>query len=367
MDFIDHVRALAERANKHAASIKTEEATKNALVMPFIQALGYDVFNPTEVVPEFIADIGTKKGEKIDYAIMIEGQPVIMFECKALNQPLEAHNSQLFRYFGAVKGARFGVLTNGVIYQLFSDIEAPNVMDVKPFLEVNLLDLQEDLVEELKRLAKSFFNLEEMLSVAVQLKYTREIKRLLAQELTEPSDDFIRYFVARVHPGRATTTIRELFSTLLKDAFKQFLAERIAGRLKSAALADENAQKVAEVIEEEAKEEGMSPIEIDGYNIVRAIVREAVSVDRIFHRDTQKYCGILLDDSRKKPICRLYFNNPEKLQLALFDANKEENLVSLERLDDIYKHAQQLKNRALLYDQEKSKEGGQDKVINIAS
>ncbi len=138
MDLIDRLRDLASRLEKIVAQLQTEEATKNALVMPFINALGYNVFDPLEVVPEFTADVGTKKGEKVDYAIMQDGKPIILMEVKAANCNLDnAHCSQLYRYF-SVTDARFSVLTNGIHYRFFSDLESPNKMDARPFLEVDM-------------------------------------------------------------------------------------------------------------------------------------------------------------------------------------------------------------------------------------
>ena len=156
MDFIDQIRELGERALDLKEALETEEATKNALVMPFIRLLGYDVFDPREVVPEYTADIGTKKGEKVDYAIFKDGSPAILFECKASDVELSgSHASQLYRYFSAVQEVRFGVLTNGIVYRFFSDIEAENLMDDKPFFELDLLEIRESLVEELKKFTKT--------------------------------------------------------------------------------------------------------------------------------------------------------------------------------------------------------------------
>ena len=143
MDFIDQIKVLAAKIPSLSANIKTEEATKNALVMPLLNILGYNVFDPTEVVPEFTTDYGTKKGEKVDYAIFREGKPVILIECKSIDVDLDTvHASQLFRYF-TVSEAKIGILTNGIVYRFFTDIDAPNKMDEKPFLEINLLDIKE--------------------------------------------------------------------------------------------------------------------------------------------------------------------------------------------------------------------------------
>ena len=148
MDFKDSIKQISERIETLKANLPTEEATKTALIMPFINALGYDVFNPLEVLPEMCCDIGTKKGEKIDYAIMKDGEPIILIECKHWEQDLNLHDNQLLRYFNVSK-AKFGVLTNGITYRFYTDLSEPNIMDEKPFLEINMLDLKRDLMRML--------------------------------------------------------------------------------------------------------------------------------------------------------------------------------------------------------------------------
>jgi hypothetical protein len=223
MDFIDKIRELSARIPKQLEHIQTEEATKNALVMPFISALGYNVFDPTEVTPELCADVGVKKGEKVDYAILREGEPIILFECKHHAADLgKVHASQLYRYF-SVTEARFGVLTNGLVYWFYTDLEAPNKMDEKPFFEFNMLDIKESAVEELKKFSKSIFDLDYILTTASELKYTREITRLLVEQMQEPTEEFVRFFASRVYSGRMTQGVREQFAQLTKQAFKQLL------------------------------------------------------------------------------------------------------------------------------------------------
>jgi len=346
MDFIDRIRELAARLEKRIGRIDTEEATKNALVMPFINTvLGYNVFDPTEVVPEFTTDVGIKKGEKVDYAIMRDDKPIILFECKPYGSDLSKEQaSQLYRYFSVTK-ARFGVLTDGIVYRFYSDLERPNLMDDKPFLEFNMLDFDETLVEELKKFSKSSFDLEEILMTAGELKYTREIKRILGEQWSNPSDDFVRFFAPQVYSGRMTKTVMQQFNQITKSAFHQFVSERISDRLKSA-LAEEQAQPISpdEGEEEERVDRRIitTQEELQGYYAVKSILREAVDVKRVTIRDRISHCGILLDNTNRKPICRLYFNSPQKY-LGLFDEHKHEERVRIDVVDDIYKHAERLK------------------------
>ena len=133
MELHSQLKGLAEKVDQLKDKIDTEESTKHAFTLPFINILGYDTFNPTEVVPEFTADLGLKKGEKVDYAIFQNGNPILIVECKHWKQNLDVHNSQLFRYFHVTK-TRFALLTNGIQYRFYTDLEETNKMDEKPFL-----------------------------------------------------------------------------------------------------------------------------------------------------------------------------------------------------------------------------------------
>ncbi|HOO54372.1 MAG TPA: type I restriction endonuclease [Methanothrix sp.] len=361
MDFIDKIHELAARIPSQIDHIQTEEATKNALILPFISALGYNVFDPREVVPEFVADVGEKKGEKVDYAIFIDEKPSILFECKWCGVDLDKeHAHQLNRYF-TMTDARFGVLTNGIIYRFYSDLEKPNLMDKKTFLEFNILDIDESLVEELKKFTKSSFNLEDILTTASELKYTKEIKRIIDEQTREPSDEFVKFFASQVYSGKKMTRPQiERFSEITKKALKQFINDKISERLKFA-LAGEHISPQAdtskgelpeqEKLEERPRDEIVTTEEeFEGYYIVKAILREITDSKRVHLRDFKSFCNILLDDNIQKPICRLYFNASQKY-LGLFDEQKHEERVPIDDLDEIYNYADSLKSIIKFYDE----------------
>jgi hypothetical protein len=350
MDFIDQLRVLASRIANTKAMVQTEEATKNAMVMPFIQALGYNVFDPLEVTPELVSDVGTKKGEKVDYAILRDGKPIMLFECKKCGGDLSInHAAQLFRYFHVTE-ARFGVLTNGLVYRFFTDLEQPNKMDEKPFFEFNILDFKERDVEELKKFAKAAFDLDTILTTANDLKYTRAIQTKLAELMTDPTEDFVRLLSSGLLGTRKfTPAVRDQFTGITKRAFEQFIGERINERLKGAMSPE--FVTVAEVPSPPAAAEATpsDPVvvtsleELEGFHTVRALVRSLVPAKRVVMRDAQSYCAILLDDNNRKPICRLRFNNTQKLKLGLFNAQKEEEQVALDSVDDIHNFAEQIR------------------------
>jgi predicted type IV restriction endonuclease len=352
MDFIDQLKALAGKVPALCDMLQTEEATKNALVLPFIRALGYDIFDPFEVIPEFIADVGIKKGEKVDYAIKKDDRVIMLFECKHCGGDLNIkHASQLFRYF-AVTDARVGVLTNGVVYRFFTDLEAPNKMDEKPFLEVNMLDLNDAIVNELKKLTKQSFNIDQLISTAGELKYMREIKKLLAEQMENPSDEFVRFCASKVFDGPLTPSRREYFAGITKRSFQQFVVDCINNRLKSAM----TTTGTLDVEGEDAGDESAvvtSEEELEGFYIIKSMLRTLVDPNRIVHRDTQSYMGILLDDNNRKPIARLHFNRAQKY-LGIFDENRKERRVPIQSLDEIYQHAEELRRVFAFYEREKA-------------
>lgn len=355
MDLIDRMREISNQAPRQLEFIKTEEATKNAFIMPFIQALGYNVFDPTEVVPEFTADVGTKKNERVDYAIMQDSKPIILIEAKSATADLnEAHASQLFRYFNVTE-ARIGILTNGLQYRFHSDLEMANHMDEKPFLIVDILNFDTRPVSQLKKFTKTAFDVDRILSSANELKYKREIKLLLESEYRQPSEDFVRHFASRVYSGRLMANVIAEFTEITKQALREFLNDEIADRLQTAI--DSTAGNSDETIVESAVDEEVidqsdgietTEEELDGYYVVKSILRETIDVSRVFIRDVRSYCGILLDDNNRQPICRLHFNRSTKY-LSLFDGGSEER-VAIESVDDIYKYASEIKAAVAKYD-----------------
>ncbi len=348
MQFEENISALAAKLDQQKSIIQTEEATKTAFIMPFIQnVLGYDVFNPAEVVPEFTADLGIKKGEKIDYAIVKDGQVQILMECKKVGDELSTkHASQLYRYFG-VTTAKIAILTNGQIYHFFTDLDSTNKMDERPFLVLDLLDIDEHAIPEIKKLTKPAFDVESIVSAAGELKYVSQIRKVLATQLKTPDDDFIRFFASRVYEGVITQKIREQFSELTLKAIRQFLNDQINERLKSAISLKPQTSSVSPKTHEEAQpdndDDGIitTAEEIEGFNIVKAIVRTAVDASRVIPRDTKSYFGVLLDDNNRKPICRLHFNRSQKY-LGLLDDEKKEVRHPIESLDEIFNFSAEL-------------------------
>lgn len=341
MDLKLKLEQLHQRVIGLKDQINTEEATKNAFVMPFIQILGYDIFNPTEVIPEHICDIGTKKGEKVDYVIRKNDEPILIIECKHWKENADAHNSQLHRYYHVSK-ARFGVLTNGTVYNFYADLEKPNIMDEKPFLTIDIEDLKDSSIKILESFTKSEYNLESILDSAEALKYIKAIRKEFENEIENPSDELVKLLVNRFYEKPLTANRMVSFKEYAKKALAISINESISDRLKSALsindkIETQGAGKVEPIDENiDAPAIVTTTEEVEAFQIVKAILREIIPVDRISQRDTQSYFGVLLDDNNRKPICRFHFNTAKKY-IEVFHKGKDAGeKVLLNSLDELY-------------------------------
>ena len=282
MPLEDDIQAIINRIPDTLPLLGTEEATKNALIMPFIAALGYNVFSPTEVVPEFTADVGNRVGEKVDYAILHDGKPIILVECKAAGTVLnEQHTSQLVRYFSTTD-VRIGILTNGVIYRFYSDLDQPNRMDARPFLEIDLANADATTLPELQRFAKDAFDLKDALEAASELKYTREIRLFLAQQLRAPEEDFVSFLTSKIYAGRRSTAAINRFTPITKTAFTQFLNDQVQSRLQAAArIGDISVELATDIMQDEDDAPPEDSIvttreELEAFYIVKTILSDLV-------------------------------------------------------------------------------------------
>lgn len=353
MDLIDKLNHINDRADAMKEQVGTEEATKNAFIMPFIQALGYDVFNPLEVIPEFTADIGTKKGEKVDYCISLDGKAAIIIECKSWQEKLDVHRSQLFRYFHVVE-ARFAILTNGLSYRFYTDLKEKNKMDEKPFFEFSIGKITEATIVELKRFQKGTFNVDSILDKASDLKYSKEIKEILSNELlNSPSNEFVKLIAKKVYGGKLTAKVLEQFKVLTHKSSTQLIKEIINEKINR--VIDNEAQPKIEEIEEIEEVEliadnGIETTEeeLQSFRIIQAILIPVIEADRVYHRDTKSYFGILLDDNNRKPICRVWLNRSKKY-IEVFDQESGSEKILIEKIEDIYLSKDRIITSALKY------------------
>lgn len=349
MDLKDQLLQIADKASKLKDHLLTEEATKNALVLPFISALGYDIFNPLEVLPEMVSDIGTKKGEKIDFAILKDGEPIILIECKQVNHDLNLYDNQLLRYYHCTS-AKFGILTNGIEYRFYTDLVTPNKMDDKPFLVLYLDNLKDATINEVKKFHKSYFDVDAVLSTASELKYLGELRSVLSRELTTPSQEFVKFIGKQVYDAPFTQRVQDQFSDLLSRTIKSYINDLISDRLKVALKnQQEEAQKQAEEAkqeEEQSEDEKVGIVtteeELKVYGVLKAILAEIVSPERIQYKDTLSYFGVNIDGDARKTICQVYIRvRKNKFVIPAWhqeDGQHTWETYYFDTLDDIYQY-----------------------------
>lgn len=332
MDFADELKNFANRLGKLKTNICTEEATKTSIVLPFFQLLGYDVFNPLEFVPEYIADTGTKKGEKVDYAILQNSNPIMIVEVKSVDTDLNTkHINQLFRYFTVTK-ARFGILTNGIIYRFYSDLEEPNKMDLTPFLEINLLDIKNDNIVPLKKFRKECFNTKEILNNASELKYTLLLKSAIAEQFDYPSEQFIRTLIRNIYNGVKTQAVIDKFRDLTLIAMNEYINDLLSSRLQNAIIpiADENNSTATDDI----------PL-LDEEKQTLEYIKNMLPTENIVFKKTTRYAYMHLLGSQHKWICRVYIRQDNHLfVLHKFDTTEYETEYYFDEISQL----EQIKN-----------------------
>lgn len=344
-DFYDRIETLSARSKAAERQALTEEATKTSVVLPFIQALGFDVFNLDEVTPEFISDVGIKKGEKVDFAVKIDGKVAMLIEAKPIISRLgDTQFSQLFRYFHVTE-ARLAILTNGREAWFFSDIEEPNKMDKEPFFKFDFQKFDKSKVDELARFQKNSFAIESIIEAASHLKYIKGAAEYLKKQMLDPDEDFVRLVGRKIYDGMLTKAVMEQIRPSIQAGLDEVIRDRIQESLNitlrgghspepkpAAAEASEGETPTARDIETTAEE-------LEGFMIVRAIAARVAPIDRITIRDAKSYCAILMDDNNRRPICRLYFNSPTTRSIGIFNADKSETKFRVDKPSDLYAYA----------------------------
>lgn len=344
MTFKEEVADLAKRAISAQAVAQTEEATKNAIVMPFLRVLGFDVFDPTQVIPEYVADVGLKKGEKIDYAVKIGDRIEYLVEAKSVSVSLrDAQYSQLFRYFHTCD-ANIGILTNGLQIWFFTDLEAPNKMDATPFFKFDLLAYDENDLKELEKFHKANFSIENIKAAASTLKYLRGAISFIEKQWADPDEAFVRMVAKDFYDGQLRTPVVESLKPIVRRAFSDLFRQRAKHKIDVAF--DGGSEEAMPSVEDKKIE--TTEEEMQGFLIVRAIAAEVAPVSRITLRDAQSYCAILCDDNNRKPIIRLHFNGKTKF-VTVFREGRDAERHDLDAVEDIYRLSNHIKDVVRTY------------------
>lgn len=352
MDLFDKIHELSLRIPNMLEKLGTEEATKLSLVVPFIEALGYIVSDPTDVIPEYTADVGIKKGEKVDYALLIDGNPKILIECKHHNIDLKNDRqsySQLFRYCAATKEKEvsFGVLTNGLIYKFYADLDKQNVIDKEPFFEFDMMrDVKEPAVEELRKFSKFLFNRTSIRETALELKYKKETKDLLYDQLQNPDRELVRFVATKIYGRNLTSHWMKKFTVYTKLALNEVIKDKVtqaANTLVSSLEPGGLPGPSTEIVSPANQAD-------ESYYIIRTILREVVHPNRVTMRNFKNYFGILLDDNQRKPLCHLHFSDSQKYVVFFDTKTTAPERVSIQNLYDLSEYSERLKASVERYD-----------------
>lgn len=343
MGFNEDIKAHAEKVVGLIGKIQTEEATKMSMIVPFLRLLGYDDSNPDEVCPEYVADVGLKKGEKVDYAILFNNEPHILIECKWCGEDLNNHTNQLFRYFGAAR-AKFGILTNGIVYKFYSDFSETNRMDPTPFLEIDFRTLMDYQLNDLQQFTKENFDANSISSSAWEMKYTNLVKSTIKDELDNPTEDFIKFILNKIYEGSKTNKIIEKFTPIIRKSLNAYKTDMLEQRILSmSASVKEEREQISrdEKIDTPSPKIETTDDEIEAYHIVRALLVGVVDINDIYLRDAQTYCTIIYKNSNRNRIMRMVLDTKKKQIFIPNDDNTEEK-YTIDSLNDLYKYKDQL-------------------------
>ena len=333
MEFKDELRKYTERLENIKDTLQTEEATKMSLIFPFFQLLGYDVFNPLEFCPEYTADIGIKKGEKVDYAILMGKDPVILIEAKSVNKKLDRHSSQLFRYFVSTP-AKFAILTNGIEYKFYTDLDDTNKMDKEPFLDINLLNIKDAEISQLNKFKKQNLNISEIMDSASLLKYNSLFKNFIENQFKNPTDDFIKLFLQPVYKGAKTQSVIEKFRPIVEKALTDYINELLTDKIQAALNTTVTSSNVsAPNIQTNEHWDILSEI--------KDVLKNTIDVNKISLKHTGSYTAVLYEKNVRKWICRISLSGTQKL-LILPDINKNEIRMPISDISDLKNFSEQI-------------------------
>lgn len=332
MAFKDDLQRLSVQVKERIVHITNEEMTKQALIIPFIQILGFDVFNPLEVRPEYTADFGIKKGERVDYALFKDGQPIIFIEAKAVNENLNNHDAQLSRYFNSATNVKLAILTNGSEYRFFTDLNTNNVMDDTPFLTINLVNLKDSDIENLNKIRLENFDRDSLITYAEELVYTSALNTNLKLLFNNPNDEFIRFIVKEFSDIRITNNVIERFRPLVKKAISNAVLDIVSkGLYQEESASTTSVVKDSGIQEEQIHEDDennkkgivTTQEELDAFEIVKTILsKDNKDISEVAYKDTTNYFSVYAKNTTRWII---RFN---------FDANRK-NIITKLPVNDV--------------------------------
>jgi hypothetical protein len=235
----DGIALLAKRSVGLMKVCSNEESTKLYLVLPLLGLLGYDYSNPYEVYPEHIADFDPRQPNKVDLAILKDGQPIIAIECKKVGADLVDARGQLRSYFNALPATKLAILTNGILFEFFVDSAESNVMDEEPFLTLDLEivaqnGVSDDVLENLAQMTKATFSADTIAELAHVQLVKKRLRTAFVEEANVPSEDLCRLFLQKVGLRNVRkAALDRHYAPMIKTAFSEALVLPLAERLRA--------------------------------------------------------------------------------------------------------------------------------------
>ena len=321
MDFVDKISDWQSHARGQIKLIEMdpapkEEDTKIAVIQPFINnVLGYNTANLNEVKSEVNTEYGSFK---IDYAIFKDGAPIILIECKKCTDILDKkYLNQLKTYYPGIKGAKskFGILTNGIQYQFYTDIQDENILDSKPFFEFDLLNINDSDIKILSYFSKSE-DINNARQIAEELKKRKDLRKKIEELLEDPPKDFVKFMAKQVGVSFVGESVVKEYTSLIRDVIDEYISDKTNKNLNP------------------------TNIELEGYYIVKTLLKDIACSGKISFKKTDNSIIILYKDSNEKPICSLYLNDIIKY-IGLFQQDVEKKIV-INEIDEIYKYSDQI-------------------------
>lgn len=252
MNLKETLEMLNKLVHENRELINNEESTKQFLILPMLRGLGYDTYSPQEVTPEFTADFH-KKNEKVDYAISINGEPKFFLEAKSMNTKITKNAPQLSRYFSTFPSVRLGILTNGIEYHFFTDLNNTNIMDSKPFFIFNLTTFGEEEFNHLIKFSKNLYDYGSIKSLAESMIYSQSFKSVIKEIFENPSDDFIKFVIKERFNFKVTQQFINISRPLIQKSLHEALSEIITERFDFPII-DTSLEEVPINIEEKQEE-----------------------------------------------------------------------------------------------------------------
>lgn len=318
-EFSSRIKQHAEHVNKSAPYCTTEETTKQALILPLLDILGFSPFNPTRVKAEYAADFpGAKASERVDYALFCDGVPVMFIEAKANKEKLDNHCPQLSRYFNATPEVTIGAITNGEEWRFFTDLDSKNIMDKEPFLTVNFSALDASLSNRLRRFKHDEFQPDALRVLAEETVYLTAFTTAISQALRTPDADFVRYVSNKAGIQRQfNAKFIESVTPLVKQAIQRSVSDMVVSGLTSAtqpAAETETETPIATVAAGAPQDDTADIIDPDNPRIVTtyaerklfSIVQNILGDVDIHAKDTESYYSVLYQNKVNRWLLRYY-------------------------------------------------------------